>query len=104
MSPYDSDKEPIIIKHFNDTVDSYGQRHTEYTTSPGMMALYKCRNTLFNDPRFNNVELIGLSDRDDISDSDHIIVRDKEYKVIYSIISKLYDGNFDNCYWLEIYE
>lgn len=104
MSPYDSDKVSVIIKHFNDSVDAYGQRHTECTTSSGMMALYKCRNDLFSDPRFNNVELLGLSDRDDISDNDHIIYKDKEYKVIYSILANEYDNNFDNCYYLEIYE
>ena len=104
MSPYDSDKQPIVIKHFSDSIDSFGQRHTTYTTSDSMMALYNCRNTLFDDPRFNHVELIGLTDDSNISDDDHIVYKDKEYKVIYSLMSKEYDSRLNNCYWLEIYE
>ena len=99
MIPLDSEQEAVVIRHFTDSVDSYGQRHTEYTDSPGTLFIRKHKQGLYDDPRFNNVELIGLSRRTDITDSDHIIYKDKEYKVVYSIMSKRF-----NSYFMEIYE
>ena len=99
MIPLDREQEPVVIKHFTDSVDQYGQRHTESTSSPGTMFIRKHKQGLYDDPRFNNVELIGLTKRTDINDNDHIIYKDKEYKVIYSIMSKRY-----NSYFMEIYE
>jgi hypothetical protein len=99
MIPLDREQEPVVIKHYTNSVDEYGQRHTEYTTSSGTMFIRKHKQSLYDDPRFNNVVLIGLTKRADINENDHIIYKDQEYKVIYSIMAKRY-----NSYFMEIYE
>lgn len=80
-----SHQEPVTVKHFDSSIDEYGQRHTTFTERTSSMFLTKYHQTIESDIRFNDVVLIGLTHDKTITDQDNILYNGKEYKVTHVI-------------------
>lgn len=100
--PIQARQEPVIVKHFDSSIDEYGQKHTTFTERTTTMYLTKYTQTIESDVRYNNVVYIGLTKDDTITDEDNIIYKDKEYKVTFTIPAIGY-ARWNQCF-LEIYE
>ena len=77
-------QEPVIVKHFDESLNSYGQKHVNYTERTAHMYLTKYTQTIESDVRFNDVVLIGIT-HDQLYDNENVIYKGKEYKVTHTI-------------------
>lgn len=78
-------QEPVTVKHYDSSIDDYGQKHITYTERTANMFLTKYTQTINSDIRYNDVVLIGITHDDSITDQDNVVYKGKEYKVSHTI-------------------
>lgn len=93
MTEFLKQQEPVTIKIFSEGVDEYGQKHTDYTAKQSTLFIRPYKQPIDEqDPRFNNVCLIGIG-TELLSDNMNVIYdgnmfpeyKGVEFHVAYSI-------------------
>lgn len=82
---------PYTVLSYAAGLDDYGQpRQGEPTERTVEMVIKLYSNAIENNPLFNDVELIGITKDQTITDSNRIVVGAKTYDVVYVIPSGKY--------------
>lgn len=78
----------VSVISFTTGTDAYGQRRQSGSTVKQIdMVVKPYSNTIVSDIRFNDVELIGLTTDQSISDKNQILIGSDTYNVLYVIPS-----------------
>lgn len=89
MSCLNREKRPIEIISFLPQADEYGQKKTTQQSVRSIEAVVKPYvNSNVNNPKFNDCELIVLTDDNDITPANSIRIDNKNYDVMYIIESR----------------
>lgn len=85
----------VEVVSFEPGVDDYGQpRQIESIRRNSEVAIWYYTKNMVQDPRYSDVEYIGLTNDDDITDENIIAVDGKEYIILFIIPSKRYNQLF----------
>lgn len=80
---YQREKRPVKVISFAPEVNAYGQKRTVetgYKMVDMMITIYS--QTPTSDVRYNNVDLIGLTEDDTITDANQIEIDGAKYNII----------------------